>query len=141
MIDEQPYTTADEDPFNVQPLLQQPRHRRSSMLNKWIQEQQKQPFTFNDFFNPTEDPSLLPPTTSAYLAYPTFGRAALHPDDTRDDIVSLNSYDLVEDDDIPQNLPGRSEVRRFVQLIFRCKLKEYCVDAIHTNSYTFSAHF
>ncbi|KAG6821398.1 hypothetical protein H0H93_014195 [Arthromyces matolae] len=40
-----PYTTPDEDPFNIHP---QPRRRRSSLLDKWIQEQQKPPDSTDD---------------------------------------------------------------------------------------------
>lgn len=93
-MDDIPYTTPEEDPFNVQPLMLQPRRRRSSLLDKWIQEQQK---------NPDDEP---PPTmrTHAYLVYPEFGR---DPSPSRHDVVTLDNYDLVNDDDIP---PHEKEV-------------------------------
>ncbi|KAJ7651728.1 hypothetical protein DFH06DRAFT_1270592 [Mycena polygramma] len=41
--DDPPYPTTDDDQFNIKPRLLQPRRRRSSMLNKWIKEQQQVP--------------------------------------------------------------------------------------------------
>ncbi|KAJ7170096.1 hypothetical protein C8R46DRAFT_223332 [Mycena filopes] len=89
-----PYT-ADDDPFNIKPLLLQPRRRRSSMLNKWIQDQQQVP---TDVVDVEEGPSLPRSGTASnpYLAYPELGTPAFH-----ESVASINSYDLVEDDDIP----------------------------------------
>lgn len=100
MMNDAPYTTPDEDPFNIQPLLPQPRRRRSSLLNKWIQEQQKQPTTQS---NPA------PSNINSFLVYPELvsDRNA-----TRDDVSTLNSYDLVDDDDIPQNAHRKLELVR-----------------------------
>ncbi|KAF8898971.1 hypothetical protein BD779DRAFT_1666720 [Infundibulicybe gibba] len=88
-MNDMPYTTPDEDPFNVQPLLQQPRRRRSSMLSKWIQEQQKQPSAQNDA---SDD---LSPSNCDFGLVTT----------SSEDILTVNSYDLVEDDDIPLEMP------------------------------------
>jgi hypothetical protein len=104
-MDDHPYTTADEDPFNIQPVLQQVKfikHRRSSLLDKWILEQQHNPTKYHDakpYFS-TSDASLCNP----YLAYPDLRRVP--PMDTADneDAASINSYDLVDDDDIPTNV-------------------------------------
>ncbi|KAJ7786541.1 hypothetical protein B0H16DRAFT_35316 [Mycena metata] len=88
------YTPADDDPFNIKPLLLQPRRRRSSMLNKWIQDQQQVP----DVVDVEDGPSLPLSGTQSnpYLAYPELGTPAFH-----ESVASINSYDLVEDDDIP----------------------------------------
>ncbi|KAG6832547.1 hypothetical protein H0H92_000176 [Tricholoma furcatifolium] len=83
-MDDIPYTTPDEDPFNVRPLQQQPRRRRSSLLDKWIQEQQKPPDSENH-----TDASELHQT----LANPS-----------EDD---LDNYDIVDDDDIPATPNGK----------------------------------
>ncbi|RDB29417.1 hypothetical protein Hypma_015760 [Hypsizygus marmoreus] len=91
-----PYTTADEDPFNVRPLFQQPRRRRSSLLKKWIEEQQQHPDVRN-----------LPPPDRPYIAYPNLASVHIA---TSDEAVTLNGYDLVEDDDIPQALPRELQI-------------------------------
>ncbi|GLB35937.1 hypothetical protein LshimejAT787_0302250 [Lyophyllum shimeji] len=95
-MDDIPYTTPEEDPFNVQPLFLQPRRRRSSLLDKWIQEQQK---------NPNREPA--PATrTHAFLAYPGLNR---DPSPSRHDVATLDNYDLVNDDDIPHVVPHEKE--------------------------------
>ncbi|KAF5385323.1 hypothetical protein D9615_001328 [Tricholomella constricta] len=86
-MNDTPYTTPEEDPFNVQPLLQ-PRRRRSSLLDKWIYEQQKK----------TDQAPPPSPHNNQYLAYPELGS---DPNSFRDDVVTLDNYDLVNDDDIP----------------------------------------
>ncbi|KAF8221674.1 hypothetical protein L208DRAFT_1426555 [Tricholoma matsutake] len=96
-----PYTTPEEDPFNVQPLLLQPRRRRSSMLNKWIQEQQTQPHTIE---TPTDGHLPLQPPNASCVDTTSDCNLVL------DDALTLNSYDLVEDDDIPLNTTHESEV-------------------------------
>ncbi|KAJ7161356.1 hypothetical protein C8R43DRAFT_330737 [Mycena crocata] len=90
-MDDPPYTAAEDDPFNIKPLLLQPRRRRSSMLNKWIQDQQQVPVD-------VEDTSLPPSGTRSnpYLAYPDLGTPTFN-----ESAVSFNSYDLLDDDDIP----------------------------------------
>lgn len=90
-----PYTAAEEDPFSVQPLFRQPRRRRSSMLNKWIHDQQQVP---SDVVDVDDEPSLPSAGTRSnpYLAYPELGSPTFN-----DSAVSVNSYDLVDDLDIP----------------------------------------
>lgn len=89
-MDDLPYTTPDEDPFNVRPL---PHRRRSSLLDKWIHEQQSTSHTR----------SLSASAASqAFLAYPELNRPSLDcasPDTSKD-----AGYDFVDDDDIPENL-------------------------------------
>lgn len=108
---DKPYTTADEDPFNVRPyvieapLVNPIKKRRSSMLDKWILEQQAQSPDTNP---PEANPPLFPSIASLsnpYLAYPDLRRTWLDLTSTRDDTdaASINSYDLVDDDDIPLN--------------------------------------
>ncbi|KAF8807797.1 hypothetical protein BYT27DRAFT_7097490 [Phlegmacium glaucopus] len=107
-MDDQPYTTADEDPFNVQTIVQQVKsikHRRSSLLDKWILEQQQ---------NPTECPNTLhlpKPRSSAsasfsnpYLAYPDLPRVTSFDTAGKEDTCSIISYDFVDDNDIPANV-------------------------------------
>ncbi|CAK5264530.1 unnamed protein product [Mycena citricolor] len=100
-VDDPPYTSAEDDPFNVRTLFTQPRRRRHSMLNKWIREQQTLPtdVTEADVVDLQEGPSVLPgpaPPSSRYLAYPELGKFTYN-----ESAVSINSYDLLEDDDIP----------------------------------------
>ncbi|KAH9486539.1 hypothetical protein JR316_0000604 [Psilocybe cubensis] len=104
---DQPYTTADEDPFSVQPYIppnNTRRHRRSSMLDKWITEQQLHadvdvPPSDDDLFAPTHSCSS---PTSPYLAYPELPRFSFErKPEPEDDFASILSYDLVDDDDIP----------------------------------------
>jgi hypothetical protein len=112
-MEDQPYTTADEDPFNVQPYIQEApvksvTKRRSSMLDKWILEQQAQ--SSSDALAETlqlPEPTfpLLPPFASSsnpYLAYPDLPRA-WQTTKAESDSASIKSYDLVDDDDIPSN--------------------------------------
>ncbi|KAF8349687.1 hypothetical protein F5887DRAFT_877262 [Amanita rubescens] len=78
-----PYTTADEDPFHVTPRFNPPRRRRSSLLDKWIRDQQ-----------------ILPSPASAvesYLDVHDFSPSS------KDDDPSVHSYDLVQDQDIPHS--------------------------------------
>ncbi|KIK70756.1 hypothetical protein GYMLUDRAFT_65972 [Collybiopsis luxurians FD-317 M1] len=95
-MDDKPYTTPDEDPFNARPMIQ-PRRRRSSMLDKWIQEQQKLPSSPS-----TSDSSSGHPLGNPYLAYPDLeptheGR------NLRGSAVTLGSFELVDDTDIPKD--------------------------------------
>jgi hypothetical protein len=65
------------------------------MLNKWIQEQQQVPTDILD----VEEGSSLPPSgtrSNPYLAYPELGSHPFH-----ESVVSVNSYDMMDDDDIP----------------------------------------
>ena len=78
-----PYTTADEDPFHVSPLLQPPRRRRSSLLDKWIRDQLILPS--------------VPPETATSAVESCLDLAP----SSRDDVPSVHSYDLVQDQDIP----------------------------------------
>ena len=110
-MDDHPYTTADEDPFNIQPILQQGKfikHRRSSLLDKWILEQQQNPTKYHDAKPSTSDASTS--LCNPYLAYPDLRRVP--PIDTTDneDAASINSYDLVDDDDIPADVAREDTV-------------------------------
>ncbi|KAJ3721642.1 hypothetical protein C8R42DRAFT_56208 [Lentinula raphanica] len=100
-MEDRPYTTPEEDPFNVRPM-QHPRRRRSSMLEKWIQEQQKVPSTPK----PTPRASngnnnALLPRVHPYLAYPDLG-STQESRSRSGSVITLGSYDLVDDADIPQ---------------------------------------
>lgn len=101
-----PYTTPDEDPFNIQPLLQQPRRRRSSLLNRWIKEQQKQT-PASDTTSQKPDLPTPPPRITPYLAYPEL---ASDRNVALDEASTVESYDLVEDDDIPSTIFRQLEV-------------------------------
>ena len=100
--DDQPYTTAEEDPFQIQPYIQQPvktvKSRRSSMLDKWIIDQQAQ--------SPQPEPlepysGLSAAASNPYLAYPDLPRVSSEHTQPKEDNESIISYDLVDDDDIP----------------------------------------
>lgn len=105
-MNDHPYTTADEDPFNAHQQLHPPKHRRSSLLDKWILEQQyptEYPHTLRSSKPRASDAS--PSFSNPYLAYPDLPRVT--PIDTsteKDDTTSIHSYDLVDDDDIPTNI-------------------------------------
>ncbi|KAF9454071.1 hypothetical protein P691DRAFT_798349 [Macrolepiota fuliginosa MF-IS2] len=107
-MDDLPYTTPEEDPFNVRPLPQQyPRRRRSSMFEKWIEEQQRysipgDPSSSTDTRVHTRSQSN--PATHAYLAYPELNRSSLNRTGPAEDAASESGYDLVDDDDIPTSL-------------------------------------
>jgi hypothetical protein len=118
-MDDHPYTTADEDPFNVQPIVQQVKyikHRRPSLLDKWILEQQQSTTEYYDALHlpgpcfSTPDASASASFSNPYLAYPDLPRVP--PIDTAadDDTSSINSYDLVDDDDIPANFASENAV-------------------------------
>ncbi|KAF5388552.1 hypothetical protein D9757_004612 [Collybiopsis confluens] len=95
-MDDKPYTTPDEDPFNVRPATQ-PRRRRSSMLDKWIHEQQQSPS------NNIPPNKTCPPRGHPYLAYPDLDlthEARSHCNSA----MSLGSFELVDEADIPQDV-------------------------------------
>ena len=111
-MDDHPYTTADEDPFNVRPIVQQMKsvkHRRPSLLDKWIMEQQRSPTEYHDalhqpgpYFS-TSDASSSASCSNPYLAYPDLPRVPPIDTTADKDTASIISYDLVNDDDIPAN--------------------------------------
>ncbi|KAF9566098.1 hypothetical protein CPC08DRAFT_128257 [Agrocybe pediades] len=115
-LSDEPYTTADEDPFRVQPYIQPPQsiiiqRKRSSMLDKWINEQQGQPS--EDDMSPTsvlstpahfESTCAYSSRSNPYLAYPDLPRmSSEHAKASEQDIESIISYDLIDDDDIPND--------------------------------------
>lgn len=95
--DDPPYTTPEEDPFNVQHTVQLcPRRRKSSLLAKWIQEQQR----YAD--QPAHIRSQSTPLTNPYL---DLGHSDTHRPATADTTaVQDTAYDLVDDHDIPPRL-------------------------------------
>lgn len=69
------------------------------MLDKWIQEQQKLPSSPQS--TPRASCNTLGPRGNPYLAYPDLGI----PQESRSrsgSVITLGSYDLVDDEDIPQ---------------------------------------
>lgn len=94
-----PYTAAEDDPFNITPLLLQPRRERSSMLDKWIQDQQQSAPAIVDADD--APPPHVGTRSNPYLAYPELGRPKFNTS-----AVSMSSYDLLEDD-----IPLPPEVR------------------------------
>ncbi|KAK7064041.1 hypothetical protein R3P38DRAFT_23320 [Favolaschia claudopus] len=94
------YDHPEDDPFNIQSLLHQPPRRRSSMLNKWIEDQQQLPTLAADVVDDDEGPTVGTPP-NPYLAYPELHAASPA---FRESVVSVNSYDMVEDDDLPQEI-------------------------------------
>lgn len=89
------------------------------MLNRWIQDQNQPPVAAPsdvlgiNAYAPPNIPSEMQPY--AYLAYPDLGRMTLV-SSAGDEVATLNSYDLVDDDDIPQNVEDYvvTEVSRIV---------------------------
>jgi len=65
------------------------------MLNKWIKDQQQVP---TDVVDDEESSSAVGSGTRSnpYLAYPELGSPAFH-----ESVATVNSYDMLEDDDIP----------------------------------------
>jgi hypothetical protein len=125
-MDDHPYTTADEDPFNVQPIVQQVKsikHRRPSLLDKWILEQQQSPTEYHSALHlpgpcfSTSDASPSASFSNPYLAYPDLPRVPPIDTTADDDTASINSYDLVDDDDIPANVAREDAVPQ-VNIIF-----------------------
>lgn len=120
IIDE-PYTSPDEDPFSVHSYLQEAQEnrnkaRRSSLLDTWIKERQTSPDAENAFLRPPRPPYArlgLGSSSNPYLAYPDLPRIPSIPSLRKDDSSSVQSYDFIEDDDIPSIPRGHSllEVR------------------------------
>ncbi|KAL0578475.1 hypothetical protein V5O48_003524 [Marasmius crinis-equi] len=109
MVD-QPYTTPEEDPFNVRPLLPPPRRRRSSMLDKWIQEQQRSSTGSScNTEDLTSDGNL---RLNPYLAYPDLPQPANPSPNPCASTVSLNSYEVVDDDEIAQFREESDEIQQ-----------------------------
>lgn len=106
-MDDPPYTTPEEDPFNVRPLFQNDlSQKRSSMFDKWIHEQQRysspcDPVTATIRGHSRSHSS---PMNTAFLAYPELSRSSLDRTGTTEDAVSETGYDLVDDSDIPPDL-------------------------------------
>ncbi|KAF8913078.1 hypothetical protein CPB84DRAFT_1812018 [Gymnopilus junonius] len=108
-----PYTTPDEDPFNVQAFVELVapvrtiHHRRSSMLDKWISEQQAQsPVSPTDcsLSAPCFNPGSYASSSNPYLAYPDLLRISQETSRPNEaETASIISYDLVDDDDIPHD--------------------------------------
>jgi hypothetical protein len=108
IIDE-PYTSPDEDPFSARSHLQEleevkSKSKRTSMLENWIKEQQCQPDAWGTGHG-LLDPPLAPYSrlglgslSNPYLAYPELPSQS---NLGKEDSTSLQSYDLVEDSDIP----------------------------------------
>ncbi|KAL0951494.1 hypothetical protein HGRIS_008179 [Hohenbuehelia grisea] len=99
--------TPPEDDLPIPALFTRPRRRRSSMLDRWIKDQQTQPTstsTSSSISDITIDPSS--PTSgtpsNAYLAYPDLV-SNKRPSTVSDDGNTTSSYDLVQDDDLPSN--------------------------------------
>ncbi|KXN88744.1 hypothetical protein AN958_06611 [Leucoagaricus sp. SymC.cos] len=105
-MDDPPYTTPEEDPFNVRHVVQLcTRPRKSSLFKKWIQEQ----LHYTDL--PAIDThshfhSHSQPLSGAFFAYPELSRSSLDRTGPTEPqaVPDTSSYDLVEDDDIPQRL-------------------------------------
>jgi len=90
-----PYTLPEEDPFNIKPLLAQPRRRRSSMLDKWIEEQQ---ISTGPADAEKPELSILPPTTPlpSPSPYCTIGLGA--PSASK---LTLDGFVVLDDTDLP----------------------------------------
>lgn len=99
---EQPYTLPEEDPFNITPLLRQPRRRRSSLFNKWILDQQAYAATLEEIADEGADASCSTPSAEPTEDQFDVGRSSLHPNPNAS-AVTLKSYDFVDDDDIPRD--------------------------------------
>ena len=103
IIDE-PYTSPDEDPFSARSHLQEveevkSKSKRTSMLENWIKEQQFQPDAWGTGHPPAHYSRLgLGSLSYPYLAYPELPSQS---NLGKEDSTSLQSYDLVEDSDIP----------------------------------------
>ena len=94
-----------EDLFTMHSSFRQPRRRRSSHFNRWIHDQQNLPV--DQPAEPSDAENTLLSTNDTqchpYLAYPHLSRLSLNPVvPTTDDGSSSNSYDIVNDEDIPQ---------------------------------------
>ena len=74
------------------------------MLNKWILEQQTQPHILET------PPNQRPPTQPRDAPCVRYLDLSFDWNILSDDTSTLNSYDLVEDDDIPQNETHESGV-------------------------------
>ncbi|KIY69144.1 hypothetical protein CYLTODRAFT_452861 [Cylindrobasidium torrendii FP15055 ss-10] len=111
-----PYTLPEEDPFNITPALPSRRHRhRTSLFHQWLSEQQLYATTLEGIPDASaEEDSDRRADAAVSLLQPP---APINPNGSA---VTLESYDLVDDDDIPQGLdllpppstPSRSRTSR-----------------------------
>ncbi|KAG7098945.1 hypothetical protein E1B28_000835 [Marasmius oreades] len=108
-MDDLPYTTPEEDPFSPQPL--RPRRRRSSMLDKWIQEQQRSSVASSS--GHTQDlPNDGNLRLNPYLAYPDLSQ---HPNPVPgpcQSAATLDSYDVVDEEDLAQAREESAEIQQ-----------------------------
>jgi hypothetical protein len=82
-------------------VIRQPRRRRSSLLDRWIQEQQLTTVPSTDC-TPTNNHEFLPSVgtdSNPYLAYPHLSRVSFQP--ILDDVGTLRDYGSVDDDNLP----------------------------------------
>jgi translation elongation factor EF-Tu-like GTPase len=83
------------------------------MLNKWIKDQQQVPT--QPILDVADDEGPLPRSgtrSNPYLAYPELGSPAFH-----ESAVTVNSYDMVDDDDLPlEDEVHENEVREYQYL-------------------------
>lgn len=114
-MDDLPYTTPDEDPFHVQPPVRLTCYNlqnQPSLLDQWINDQlsEADPDAHDDMLPPpaihddSDDAPRCGTPTHPFLAYPDIGRLPfehLH-ESRQDDASSVYSYDLVNDDDLPE---------------------------------------
>lgn len=106
-MDLAPFDDEDSSTLRARPRVHHVR-RRSSHLKRWIEDQQSHSSaTPSLVLDLTEDSNVCPVGTrcNPYLAYP---HLKFSPVD--DDADSLHSYDVVDDDDIPEE-PSYREVR------------------------------
>jgi len=89
-------------------VIRQPRRRRSSLLDRWIQEQQLTTVPSTDL-TPTNNHEFFPSIgtdSNPYLAYPHLSRVSFQP--ILDDVGTLRDYGSVDD----VNLPPVPQVHR-----------------------------
>ncbi|KAK0500577.1 hypothetical protein EDD18DRAFT_1347988 [Armillaria luteobubalina] len=95
-MNDRPYTLPEEDPFNITPLAMLPHHHHSSLFDKWLQDQQTHATSLDDIPDtPIRESSPALPALSPHQYLDP-----MHLDATGS-VVTLNTYDFVEDDDIP----------------------------------------
>jgi hypothetical protein len=107
------------------------------MLNKWIKDQQQVPT--QPILDVADDEGPLPRSgtrSNPYLAYPELGSPAFH-----ESAVTVNSYDMVDDDDLPlEDEVHENEVREYQSLFCFMMISNVClIDASNTVNDSFAA--
>jgi hypothetical protein len=106
---------SDDDLFAIKPLSYQPRRQRPSHLQRWIEDQRTSPLLTDKSsileLSDDDASSIVGTASNPYLAYPQLSRVS-STRTRRNDVNSIDSYDVVEDVNLPRPEQSPTPTRR-----------------------------